>query len=302
MKIRLLILFIVLILLNLSSLAQDTKDYTNYHHQITKIESDLSRGAFENAMAAYHQLGQRFNRMLARDAFNACQIAAFQKSPQFHWFVYHSANAGILLSTLLENRLIREGFLNDTITFLQTYSSGYKRYSKRIHPDLREEMLRRYELEQKNKGRENYLQICTDNFNRILELAKNGQFPGEELIGVNADIESIVIPTLCHFPYSYVLLQPYLNKALQDGNLNLRSIFYLYSFNQARQSMLYTPQISIDTVHFTEIYNLPFGFQSEDTALVNRNRIRHGLLPLDAQKRLKSITAGYGIDYLMGYN
>ncbi len=55
--------------------------------------------------------------------------------------------------------------------------------TQEINQKLRDEMLSRYDLEQKSKGKENYLQICSDNFNRILELTSNGQFPGENLIG-----------------------------------------------------------------------------------------------------------------------
>lgn len=43
--------------------------------------------------------------------------------------------------------------------------------------------MHRYNREQGSKGKGNYAMACEDNFNRIVQLAKAGRFPGENLIG-----------------------------------------------------------------------------------------------------------------------
>lgn len=238
---------------------------------------------------------------MARDAYNACQIAALKKHKSFSDFFFICAKSGISKGRLLSNQLILAQYVADSTKLAELHLKGTKDFLKRIDTALRREMIQRSDNEQKNKGKENYSKICADNFNRILELSKQGKFPGESLIGNSNEIESLIFPTLCHYPYSYTAMEPYLNDALNKGNMTRISLIYLYGFNQTRKSILYTPDIPNDTISFKVAYNMPYGKQSTDFAEVNKQRSIKKIFSMSVQNNLRNLNSTYGLDYKMGY-
>lgn len=280
---------------------QKKQDYAWYHDRILEIEELNAREQFDSSLTLYYNVFSQYNRVLVRDAYNACQLAALQNAKQFPQFFYTCARSGISRNKLLAHPLIHSRYIADSTHLNKLYNQGIREYSRRIDLTLRNEMLQRYENEQKNKGKANYLQVCSDNFNRILELSRQGKFPGEDRIGTDDDLQSIILPTLCHYPYSYTLLEPYFTDALKGGKVTPVSLIYLYGFNQTRTSILYTSEIPTDTLHFNIAYNLPFGKQSDDVNEVNRQRALKKVYSLSVQKGLKMTMRKYGIDYHMGY-
>lgn len=280
---------------------QNDKDYTLYHDKILLIEQCNSREHFDSSLVLYSEVFEQYKRVMARDAYNACQIAAIKKHILFYDFFYKCAQSGIPQSRLLSNKLIQSQYLTDSKKFDSIYLQGKEDYLYRIDTALRNEMLIRAENEQKNKGKENYSLICSNNFNRIVELSKEGKFPGESLIGVSDDIESITFPTLLHYPYSYSLMKPFLEEALSNGDLTRVSLIYLYGFNQSRKSILYTSDIPADTIQFKICYNMPFGIQSNDFIEVNKQRRIKKIFSIEVQSNLRSLNSKYGLDYLIGY-
>jgi hypothetical protein len=280
---------------------QREQDYTLYHEKIVVIEEHNARGSFDSSLAMYYDIFNKYNRVLARDAYNACQLSALKKSKHFAHYFYVCAKSGITKPMLLNNYLIGREYKLDSNNLNTLYANGLKEYLNRIDTTLRNEMILRFNNEQKSKGKENYSKICTDNFNRIFELSKEGRFPGEDIIGNDDDLESIILPTLCHYPYSYRILEPYLTDALNKGKTTPISLLYLYSFNQTRRSILYTSNIPSDTTNFNIDYNMPFGRQSNNLEEVDKQRSIRNVIPLAVQKSLKNFMARYGIDYRIGY-
>lgn len=279
---------------------QNNKDYSLYHDKILLIEECNSRASFDSSIIMYSDIFNKYPRVLARDAYNACQIAALKKHKFFSDFFYACAKSGITKNKLLNNGLIQSEFVRDSIKLNVLYSKGIKDYLKRIDTSLRREMIQRFETEQKIKGKEGYSDVCTSNFNRILDLAKQGKFPGEDLIGNTDMLESLIFATLCHYPYSYKAMEPYLIDALNKGKVTPISLIYLYGFNQTRTSKLYT-DIPSDTLNFKISYNMPFGKQSYDFAEVNKQRAIKKIYSMSVQKNLRNEMPKYGLDYQMGY-
>lgn len=238
---------------------------------------------------------------MARDAYNACQIAALKKHKSFSNFFFLCAKSGISKQRLLKNSIIQSQYFEDSTKYKAIHLKGTQEFLTRIDTALRREMIERADKEQKNQGKENYSKICADNFNRILELTKQGKFPGESIIGISEDIESIILPTLCHYPYSYKELKPFLTKAINEGNITPIALIYLYGFNQTRRSILYSPNIATDTLNFKISYNMPFGHQSNDFTQVNEQRKIKNIMSISVEKGLKELNKKYKLDYLFGY-
>lgn len=287
--------------LTTGAIAQNDRDYILYHDQILLIEEQNSRGSFDSSISLYQGIFNKYDRVLARDAYNACQIAALRKHKSFRDFFFTCAESGISRSELLSNPLIRSGFAADSAELNVLYTKGRRVFFERIDTTLRREMIRRADNEQKSKGKGNYAAICADNFNRILDLAKQGRFPGEDLIGNGDRMESVVFPTLCHYPYSYRDLEHWLNDALNKGKVSPLSLLYLYGFNQTRNSVLYTPAIQTDSVNFKIIYNTPFGKESVNVSEVNKQRAIRKVVSISVENKLMDLNLRYGLDYRVGY-
>ena len=294
-------IFIFFAFLNLIAIGQKNSDYLQYHTKLLKIEEYNSRGSFDSSIINYNDLFNLYEFVFAKDTYNACQIAALQNHNVFEHFFYLCAKSGIKKYKLLNNKLIKSKFDADTATLNALFNKGRDEYFKRIDIKLREEMIQRYNKEQKYKGSEKYYEICNENFNRILELSKQGNFPGENIIGIDDDIENIIIPTLCHYPYSYRILEPFLKEAVNNGKITPLSLMYVFGFNQTRKSILYTNEIPVDTINFNIAYNIPFGKQSTDFVEVNKQRALKKIFSLSIQNSLRSLNSKYGIDYLLGY-
>lgn len=293
--------FIAILFLFTAAFGQNNTDYSLYHDKILIIEECNSRGSFDSSITLYAAIFNKYERVMARDAYNACQIAALKNHKLFPDFFTLCAKSGISSRRLLKNPLIRAVYVTDSTKHANLFLKGYNDYLQRIDTALRSEMIQRADNEQRNKGMENYSRICFDNFNRILELSKEGKFPGESLIGNSDEIESMIFPTLCHYPYSYVTMEPSLYEALRSGNLTPISLIYLYGFNQTRKSILYTSKVPIDTLNFNIIYNMPFSLQSNDFTEVNKQRAARKVISMSVQKGLNELNSKYGLDYLIGY-
>ena len=285
----------------LFTFGQKDKDYSLYHYIILKIEECNSRGSFDSSIAMYSDIFNKYDRVLARDAYNACQIAALQNNKHFSDFFFFCAKSGITKTKLLSNRLIKSKFTTDSVKLNTLFSKGSKDYFKRIDTTLRQEMIQRSDNEQKNKGKEKYFEICKDNFNRILDLSKQDKFPGENIIGNSDEVESLIFPTLCHYPYSFRIMEPFLIDALNTGKVTPLSLIYLYGFNQTRKSILYTNDIPVDTINFKIAYNMPYGMQSTDFTEVNKQRTIKKIFSMSIQNNLRGLNSKHGLDYKIGY-
>ncbi len=280
---------------------QNKKDYSSYFEQILLIEETTAKEDFDKSISLYKDLFNRYPRVLARDAYNACQIAALRKSKSFSDFFSLCARSGIEKTILLKNYHISSEYKLDTANLKVAYTRGHAFFLTQIDTLLRAEFLNRFDLEQKNKNSSNYLQICTDNFKRIEELSKQNKFPGEDLIGPDKNLSSCVFPTLLHYPYAYTHLKTYLWQAVQSGKITPLAVLYLYSFNQTRTSSLYNEGIPKDTSNFKTCYNLPFGKESADLDEVNKQRRLKQVISVQTLNNLMNLNAKYRLDYQLGF-
>ena len=293
-----------LLLLAFSSAAQSRSgDYNLYFDGILKAEEQIAQKNLANALKLYAGAFKPHSFVFPRDAFNACQVAVLTKNcALIDTMLFRCALSGVPEKVINGNSLITGAYSSDTERFRQLYTAGEQIYLARINKSLRREFQQRYRLEQENKGTATHKDICADNFQRILELAKSNQFPGEQLIGVNDNLENArVSATLKHSPYSYTALLPYLPDALRKGEIQPLWLMYIYGFSQSRTSVLYTNRTPVDTVNFKDHYNLAFGIKSTDTIAVNKARKKAGLHSMEMQQKILDQATIYGIDFRMGY-
>jgi hypothetical protein len=299
MKILVILLFV---LFHVFSASSQTEDYYSYFDQIVKIEESTSNETFEQSIEMYEDLFKKYEFVFARDAFNACQIASLIKSKKFDSFFFTCAKSGVGKNTFLNNALIFEFYKTNFSRYDSLILKGYSNYLSRIDTNLRKEFRLRYQDEQESKGHSNYRSICFDNFNRILELAEQGNFPSESVIGVNENLENgFVFATLKHYPYSYSKLKDYLWTSVRTGGTQPLSVLYVYGFNQRRVSVLYSQAIPVDTLNYKICYNLPFGLVSGNIEQVDIARKQKQVLSIETQERLENVAKKYNIDYRFGY-
>jgi hypothetical protein len=295
------IICFLLFLYTCSIHGQTNEDYSLYFDRIMTIEESTAKEDFDKTLKLYKDLFNEYSFVLAKDAYNACQIAALQKSNGFGNFFHSCAKSGIEKNILLKNYHINIEYKKDSINLTTLYVKGHGYYISSIDTALRREFLLRYEYEQKNKRSNNYLQICTDNFKRIEELSKQNKFPGENLIGPDNNLSSPILPTLLHYPYAYVYLKSYLWQAVQLGKITPIAVLYLYSFNQTRTSSLYNSDIPQDTINFKTCYNLPFGKESADINEVNKQRKLKKVISVQTLNSLLDLNSKYQLDYRLGF-
>lgn len=282
--------------------AQADRDYSAYYDQIVIIEQANAREDFDEALRLYMLAFVKFDRVFARDAYNACQIAALKNHKDFNTFFMYCAKSGIEKTKLTGNKLIAQHYVSDSVKLNYLFLKGYKIYSERIDTALRSEFRTRYELEQSHKDSADYKKICKDNFTRIKSLARQDRFPGENIIGPDPNLENgYITSTLLDYPYAYVQLQPFLTQAVKAGKIQPLSALYLYGFNQTRTGKLYDATQPTDTTNFKAVYNLPFGLASENTTDVNNHRKNAKIFSTDTEASLEVMAAKHKIDYLFGY-
>lgn len=277
------------------------KDFAQYHQEILKIDSLNAALQFDLALLKYFDLFSAYRRVMVKDAYNACQIAAYTSHPKFIDFFLLCGATGLPLNTILRNKQVFLRYQTDSLELKKQYLEKRILYLKRIDLTLQVEMQERYQKEQQAKGSTEYPSVCQENFSRILELSKQNRFPGEALIGTNDDLENVVVPTLCHYPYAYKQMEQYLNQAVLEGSLPPMLAMYVYGFSQTRTSVLYTEAIPVDTAAFNLCYNLPFGKQSNDIIRVDQNRAIKWIPSVSIQKQIKSELPKRGIDYQFGF-
>lgn len=304
MKTCLLFLTLALSCLTLQSATKKNSDYSIYFEGILRAEHKLANGELVAALREYNAVFRQFDFVFARDAYNALQLAVITKQQytQRDKLLLLCANAGVPEHVLRQNALIQTAYAFDDNLFRSVLSKGTAAYMQRIDTALRAEMQLRYEMEQGSKGQSNYREICTDNFNRILELCKQGRFPGEQVIGVDDELKyGHAIPTLLHYPNAYVQLQDYLWTTLHKGQIQPLTLTYIYDFNQTRQSVLYTSQVPTEAQYFGACYNSGFGLESTNQLEVDSARKKVWLRPQAEKYKILAVAKAQGMDFREGW-
>ena len=282
--------------------AQTRMDHTSYHETMLMIEQWIANEEFDQAIVGYQTLIKIYGRLLARDAFNACQIAALLGHPKMDSLYYYCALAGVPEAVLKHNTKTATVRITDVDHFDALYKAGNAKYLERIDINLRNEFIGRFNREQQAKGQPGSKDIVTDNFNRIRQLALQGKFPGEQTIGVDNNLETnYVMATLLHYPYSYKLLEREIEAGIRHGEIQPLSALYLYGFNQTRTSVLYDHTIPNEDAYFNLSYNLPFGKFDSNTAAVDANRAKKWVSSLTVHSAIERVAKQYHIDYKLGY-
>lgn len=301
MVLRLLLLFLSILTFR-SVHAQGRMDYTSYHETMIPVEQWIANEEFDQAIVGYQTLIKIYGRLLARDAFNACQIAAALGHPKTDSLYYYCALAGVPEAVLKHNPKTATARMDDIDHYDALYKSGNAKYLARIDVNLRNEFIDRFNREQQAKGQPSYKDIVTDNFNRIRQLALQGKFPGEQTIGVDNNLEvSYVMATLLHYPYSYKLLEREIETGIRHGEIQPLSALYLYGFNQTRTSVLYDRTVPNEDDYFNLSYNLPFGKFDSNTEAVDANRAKKWVPSLKVHSDIERVAKQYHIDYKLGY-
>lgn len=303
------ILFIVLVLMpaaryELSARSQQPADYRPYFQTVKRALEQTAAEDFTSALNTYRQLFRHYRFAFPRDVFNALQLAIYTNNVSARdSLVRRGAESGVNRKTFMHNPKVLEAFMPaDSLLFEQLFLTGRAVWATRVDTSLRREMIGRYKYEQASKSSRGYRSICTDNFRRIAALAAAGRFPGEARIGVADNlVNNYVIPTLCHYPFSYKILQKELHDAMVQGQLQPCSLMYVYGFNQSMWGALYRPGTPRDTITFAKHYNTGFDVKSADTAAVNRARAEMFMVSLDTEVRLEAVSRKHGLAIELGW-
>ena len=281
---------------------QAPADYTPNHETIFLIEQWIADSEFDQAIVGYESLIADYGRLLARDAFNACQLAALRNHPKTDSFYYYCALAGVPEPLLKQNLNTSKVRMRNSAHYDALYKMGNQLYTARIDTALRKEFISRFNQEQQSKGKPEYKDIVTRNFNRIRDLAMQGKFPGEQTIGVDNNLEiGYVTATLLHYPNSYKLLYKEIASAIRRGEVQPLGAIYVYGFNQTRTSVLYDTSVPADPEFFKACFNLPFGKFDHDTAAVDANRKAKYISSLKVHNDIERVMRQYHIDYKLGF-
>lgn len=290
------------------------QDYSSYHEKINRAEEFLGQEDFQAALALYQEVVDSFDFVFVKDVLVAAQIAAFLNRPQetTKW-LQEGFSRGLRKDCVKDIKIFDSYVASSEWKYvLQDYQSVRKGYLGTIDFEASKEWAKRYEREQKTKGKEFYRDVVVRNFERIEEYTKRGEFPGDRQIGVDysrlskdltdCDLgNSKVIVTLLHQPYAYSSLEEDLEAAVLSGDLHPREYAMIYVFEQTKQSVLYKnslqEDVTIETLHF----NLPFQATHKDLDRVNADRARFLLGTVETEAAKKALEEKYGFNLFFGY-
>ena len=170
-----------------------------YYDLINKGKRHLITGDYSEALIAYDQALDMPEYSLARDCFNAVEIAVLADDTVYlEKFILEALYRGIEYNDF-ENLELLESYEENTF-FSKLESVGdslQKEYQARINQDIRKEIIAMFEADQEVRARyydkpfigrgkigDEWEELNAKQVNRIVEITKEHGFPGEHLIGL----------------------------------------------------------------------------------------------------------------------
>ena len=290
-KIIIIFLSVVAKIASSQSIEEFPKDYMEYYRLTAEAENNLYKEEFSKALELYKLCFSKYEFVHAADAHTACQIAAYLKKKQdFDNLIFREYKQGVSYQLTRANKIIGPLISGkDSVKYKQLFAKGHEIYLSKLDMPLRKEWAVRYIREQESKANKVlFMKIRDENFARVVELSKQGKFPGERIIGIPFRVPgsttqdnvyndlyincSFAFPTLVHTKFPYSQLEKTLRKEMLNGNISNWDFIEVYGAEQAHMGTWY-PSGPVDTVKLPKRYNsLVFSVTCKDSTRVNRDR------------------------------
>jgi|GEM_PF-2271532 hypothetical protein len=299
-------------------------DYTRYHEQAALARTELLNERLESALSHFDSAFRTYDFKFSADCVTALQTAAaLGKEEAMYRYLVYAAQAGVRPECFRSMRALAKYMHTPAWRKFTDSMPVYRQvFLSRVDTALNREFTTRFDREQEAKNGKDmtaYILIVMDNVHRILELAKDGHYPGERQIGpMNAYVatqprgipegpcnagEILERASLLHHPYSYALLQAYWPALLQRGDVHPNLVCEIYFFNtqfgqrgydaiRARFKNPPAPIIITDDM----IWKAAGDYEVRGADTVARNRQRWYLTPMHTPLGVMQLESKYNIE------
>lgn len=291
------------------------ENYISFHQSFAEVEKLLVEEKFYVAGLKLDTLFQKYPVKFAKDYVIAAQVSLINHNQQKAIkYLKEAMRKGVKLECLCSIKLIEQSLSDDDWIELELAAYGLrKKYLKQINLGLYKEFHNRYQHEQDAKRTDRYKAVVYSNLERIAEISKTHEFPGQDLIGTDnqafapsiSDCDcgnSKVIVTLLHYDYPIKKLGLVnLINEVKNGNLHPREFATIFDYEKSRLSVLYKFS---DKEYFelpTYNFNFPFGEKISDLVKVNQDRKRFGICEYEVDQKKYEIGKKYGMKLIFNY-
>ncbi|MCP3932436.1 MAG: hypothetical protein GY705_25475 [Bacteroidetes bacterium] len=295
----------------------EKKNYLEYHKKFAEIEELIVNEEFEKAESNFERLFDVFEVKFVKDLVIAAQLCALNNNNEKALdLLVLAMRKGVKIKCLKAIQLLNNKLLQEEWQKIEEHSKNSdarKEYLKTLDLNLYQEFHKRYQREQETKRTEYYKKTVYSNFNRIKDLINEGQFPGEEEIGIDnekyasslSDCElgnSRIIVTLLHYDYPISEIgQGRFVKAIENGKLHPREYITMYTYERNKVSVLYEKSNKVYPELPEYKFNFPFGKRSDDIDRVNSDRSKFGICKYEVDIKKKEICQKYGMKLSFNY-
>jgi len=290
-------------------------DYLEYHTEFGKVEELIVKENFVEAELKFIELFKEHEVRFVKDYVIASQVSFLNKNRNLAIeYIFQSIRNGLKIECLKSIKLLNQELtVTDWEILEQEYKELRKNYIKRINLSLYQEFHKRYQEEQNLKRTEYYKLTVYSNFDRIVELLNKGEFPDEQLIGIDnqqfansiSDCDlgnSKIIVTLLHYDYPISEIgEEKLISAIKKGNLHPREFAMIYNFEENKQSVLYKKSTKKYLPLPRYNFNFPFGSKIDNLEKVNSDRAKFGICKYEVDVKKEEIEKRYGIQLSFNY-
>lgn len=276
-----------IIIFLLCSNFSNAQDYYEYYVNINKAKLSLVEDSLEKGMNHYFETFEKFDFVFARDCFNALEIASvLGANDKVDYFLRRCLKQGIEFNLLEQNSILADFKKTDAWSeILLDKDSLRSIYESKINWEIRNEINGMFAEDQEirelaYKNRFNIFRIRKLNKQfeeidrklvfRMLEITKEYGFPGEKLIGLDANsmhpkIHSENLTTgmpivifIHHYSQPNESYNSLLVNEIKKGNLlnehfaTISDFQYTYSKGHNREtlcySMMFNPKLDIEII------------------------------------------------------
>lgn len=293
----------------------DPLNYMEYQKGFNKVEELIADEKFNLAGAKLDSLFEEYDIKFAKDLVVAAQLSALnnENEKSVKWLIT-ATRKGVKIQCLKSIPILNKRLSAENWKKIEgQVSEARKEYLSHIDFALAREFHNRFQQEQETKGKEYYQNTVYSNFLRIKGLIQAGNFPGEQMIGIDDEqyaksIEdcglgnSRIIVTLLHYDYPLSeISEEVFIQALERGELHPREFATIYNFEKNKVSVLY--QKSRRT--YPELpqynFNFPFGEKCNDLEKVNSDRSKFGICPYEVDLKIDNVCRKYGLKLRFNY-
>lgn len=290
-------------------------NFIDYHKRFVDIENLIVDKNFEEAETKLETLLLNYKPNFAKDYVILAQLCILNNHPEkFSKWIKESLKHGVKVECLKSIDLLKIKIKDKQWNTLEKEALKlHEIYNSKINLELAKSFNFNYQKEQNNKSNSNYRAIVTSNFKKIESLTLKGNYPSENLIGIDnsefaenisdCDFDnSKITVTLLHYDYAFSeLSENKLVEAIKQGQLHPREFAIIYTFEKNRISKLYKSSSKNRKKLPNYNFKFPFEKRKAERDKINSDRAKFGICSLETDKKKNTIENEYGIKLRFGY-